>query len=176
MKIWRSILALVDPDGHAPVNRNTDRVDPQPALQWAIPLTIPDCATLTDGLYAFDVEVREAAFGDGRGSLEARALANQIAELVGAAYVRGYHLVPVDVEWLMPLERMLDRMLSHTRTRRLASTRAYANLLRSARVYAGMAPIRGWALNQRYGTEWFNGQPEAPTTVAVKPVGDLPHP
>lgn len=178
MNLWRSFLALVDPHSANP-SRFPSPIDGDPApgpRQWAVPFSIGDCGALTDALYAFDHEVREAAFGDAGGSPIARQFGNRIAELVGAAYMHGYQLVPIDVEWLTELERLLNEMCRYSRTRQMRTTREYARLLRTARVYAGMAPVAGWALNQRYGTEWLKGEPVLTVQVGVSLPGDAPRP
>lgn len=178
MTIWRNLLALVDPAAANPPRYPSPLADVEPprSTVWAVPLTITDCGVLADALHAYDLEVRDVAFGDSNGSSTAREYANRMAELVGAAHVRGYQLVPLDVDWLPALEHLFNDMLRYPRTRRLPTTHPYGQLLRRARVHAGMAPLRGWALTRPYGTEWDRGEPVMPPHVDVNRPGGITRP
>jgi hypothetical protein len=164
---WRKfLLPLMDPDSATSVPANNDRPTPPPMHHWAVPLTTTECGIIADGLDAYDRAVRDVAYGPADGDPHARHHANRIAELAGAAHAHGYQMVPLAVDTLPALEHLLNDMLKHTRIRSMPSTTAYATAVRRARVFAGMAPVKGWALNRKYGTEWLNGEPMPPVPPA----------
>jgi hypothetical protein len=167
---WSKLLTLFARETATATStpRNHDRPTPEPDYCWAVPVTIADCGAITDGLHAYDQAIRAAEYGKPQGSPAARHRAARLAEQVGAAYARGYHLVPVEVAWLSDLENLLDDMLTHDASRCSPATAAYSDAVRRARVYSGMARIKGWAMNRQYGSAWLNSEPLLPPVATTR--------